>query len=107
MTRVVSETAAPCLTEGMESSRLAVNRGSSSGNMGRHSVGNDDMELLRVCSILCVRESSTLVSVSVCTICIYMVMYMFTCVYMKVYVHKVLVCMICVCQYASYMLLSV
>ena len=39
------EAAAPCLTEGMESSRLEKKRGSSSGRVGRHSAGNDDMKL--------------------------------------------------------------
>ena len=42
--RVAREEAAPCLTEGMESSRLEKNRGSSSGRLSRHSAGNDDMK---------------------------------------------------------------
>ena len=38
------EEAAPCLTEGMESSRLEKKRGRSSGRVGRHSAGNNDMK---------------------------------------------------------------
>ena len=48
--------AAPCLTEGMESCRLTVNRGCSSGRLGRHSAGNDNMEVTtcQTCSYTCV-----------------------------------------------------
>ena len=39
------EEAAPCLTEGMESSRLEKKRGRSSDSVGGHSTGNEDMKL--------------------------------------------------------------
>ena len=54
------EEAAPCLTEGMESSRLEKKRGRRSGRVGRHSLGNEDMKFPHA------RHAAALVSVCVC-----------------------------------------